>query len=293
MKIKTLLPVVGVLLAAHALTNQVLGADLKRTPRLPVLLVIADRDFHYQEYINTRRSLEASRLTVKVAATTTDRAFPFPNTGQPTGSDGSLTPDLPLRSVNSKEYSAIAFVGGWGSSMYQYAYNDPNLDGSTDNYYAEPHYNGDDNLSDGKIGETKVIVNNLINQFIAGSKPVAGVCHGVSVLAWARVDGVSPLQGRKVASSLTGAPATYFLGTWYADAELSLHEQVVSNGGFTNPYSGQFGNPTTAADDVIVDGRIITAENFESALRLGGVLAGHLSGSAGDDLLIGGATGFE
>lgn len=27
--------------------------------------------------------------------------------------------------VRQQDYSAIAFVGGWGSSMYQYAHNDP------------------------------------------------------------------------------------------------------------------------------------------------------------------------
>ena len=75
---------------------------------------------------------------------------------------------------------------------------------------------------------------------------------------------------------MMGAPATFYLGRWYADYELSVHEQVVANGGFTNPYSGQYGNPTTAADDVIVDGRVITAENYTSAPLLGRVIAGQI-----------------
>jgi putative intracellular protease/amidase len=49
----------------------------------------------------------------------------------------------------------------------------------------------------------------------------SAICHGVTVLAWARVDGVSPS---------------------------------------TDSSSG-----TTVADDVIVDGRIITAENYDAA----------------------------
>lgn len=294
MKLKMLLPALGLLVGAQALTGEAQGAEQKPSASpLPVLLVIANRDFYYQEYANTRYSLEAAQLTVKVAATTATRAVPSPKTGQPAGTDGSLMPDLALRNVNAGDYSAIVFVGGWGSSMYQYAYNDPNLDGAIDSYYAVPRYNGDDNLSDGKIAETKVVVNELINDFLAADKPVAGLCHGVTVLAWARVDGASPLKGKKVASSPTGSPAANFLGTWYADNELSVHEQVAMNGGYTNPYSGQFGDPTTTADDVIVDGRIITAENYESARQLGGVLARRLSGNGGDDILIGGSTTFE
>ena len=279
MKTKILQSILILLLAGQAFNSAAADVSLRRS-RLPVLLVIADqRDFHYQEYNDTRRSLEASGLAVKVAATTIARSIPFPNTGQPAGTDGGIVPDLPLANVNAKDYSAIAFVGGWGSSMYQYAYNDPSGDGVTDNFYLDGPYNGDDDLNDGKVGEAKVVVNQLIKQFIANSKPVAGICHGVTVLAWARVDGTSPLQGKKVASSLNGSPATFYREQWYTNDELSLHEQIVANGGFTNPYSGQFGDPTTAADDVIVDGHIITAENYESALLLGRVIAAEIIGN--------------
>jgi len=51
-------------------------------------------------------------------------------------------------------------------------------------------------------------------------------------------------------------------------------------------------DPTTAADDIIVDGQIITAENYDSALRLGGLLAGQLSGRAGHNVQIDGTTSF-
>ena len=268
MKTTLLLPILGLLMASQA-------ASLMAAQK-PVLMVLANRDFYYQEYSETRRALEASGLAVKVAAATTARSVPTPGTGQPNGSDGGVVPDLALAGASSKDYSAIVFVGGWGSSMYQYAYNDPNLDGAIDSYYANPFYNGDDNLSDGKPGEAKAEVNRLINDFVDQDKYVAAICHGVSVLAWARVDGVSPLQGKKVTSSTTGSPATFYLGRWYADYELSVHEQIIANGGFTNPYSGQYGNPTTAADDVIVDGRVITAENYTSAPLLGRVIAGQI-----------------
>jgi len=251
------------------------AASLTAAPK-PVLMVLANQDFYYREYSDTRRSLEASGLAVKIAAATTARAIPTPGTGQPAGSEGGVIPNLPVAKVDASDYSAIVFVGGWGSSMYQYAYNDPNLDGTIDSYYADGFYNGDDNLGDGKPGEAKAAVNRLINDFVDQDKYVAAICHGVTVLAWARVDGTSPLQGKKVTSPTTGSPATFYLGLWYADHELSVHEQIVANGGFTNPYSGQYGNPTTAADDVIVDGRIITGQDYTSAPLLGRVIAGQI-----------------
>jgi hypothetical protein len=55
-----------------------------------------------------------------------------------------------------------------------------------------------------------------------------------------------------------------------------VQEQVLANGGFTNPHGGQYGDPTPAADDVVVDARVITAENYTSAPLLGRVLAGHI-----------------
>lgn len=285
---KALFFITGLLLAGQVLL--VHGADSTPPPPpppppppKPVLLVIANRDFYYQEYSDTRRALETARLTVKVAAATTTRAYPAPNSGQPTGLAGTVIPDVALRTADAGNYSAIVFVGGWGSSMYQYAYNDPDLNGTIDNYYANALYNG--NADQGK---TKAAVNELINDFVAQDKYVVGICHGVSVLAWARVDGTSPLQGRKVASGVAGAPAGFYLGTWYANNELTLHEHVVANGGFTNPYAGQSGDPTTSADDVIVDGRIITAENYTSASRLGVVLALRLHGGNGRDVLLGG-----
>jgi len=241
---------------------------------LPVLLVIADqRDFYYKEYADTRRSLEEAGVRVRVAATTTQRSYPHPNTGEPYGSDGSVVPDLAIDQVREGDYSAIVFVGGWGSSMYQYAYNDPNFDGVADNFYVNGAYNGDVNLNDSRISETKIVVNRLIGRFLKNSKPVAGICHGVTVLAWARVDGVSPLKGKRVATPFVGSPACYYRGQWYANFQLGQHAQIVANGGLANPVSGQRGDPTTTADDVVVDGRIITAENYDSSAFFGWVIA--------------------
>lgn len=96
--------------------------DLLAASPLPVLMVLADqRDFYYQEYADTRQSVATGGISVAVADV---------NSGQPP--TGEVAPDLALAAVRAQDYSAIVFVGGWGSSMYQYAYNDPNLDGVSD-----------------------------------------------------------------------------------------------------------------------------------------------------------------
>ncbi len=207
-------------------TRALLAAD-----PLPVLMVIADQhDFYYREYSETRAAITAQGIEVVVAATTTNTSYAHANTGQGAG-DGGVTPDLALSAVDAEDYSAIVFVGGWGASMYQYAYNDPNGDGITDNYYSHGPYNGDDALGDGQIDPTKIIVNDLIQAFQAQDKHVAAICHGVTVLAWARTDGVSPLSGRHVAVPTTvSSPNQFYENVLHTDGYyLGQYEQVIDN----------------------------------------------------------------
>ncbi len=226
---------------------------------LPVLMVIADQqDFYYQEYNDTRLSLEAAGLEVDVAATTTLPSTPHYNSGQGATS-GIITPELRLDSAQASDYSAVVFVGGWGSSMYQYAY--PGT-------YQNSLYNGD--LA------TKAVVNGLIDDFTDQGKHVAAICHGVTVLAWARVDGVSPISGHQVAVPWLGSPAGTYNGQTYSAGQLMQNVQAIANGATTPARSGAIGNPATVADDVVVDGRIITAENYDSALEFGRVIAQEL-----------------
>ena len=216
----------------------------------PVLLVIANQDFHYAEYAAVRASLESQGLSVVVAAGETRLALP-----QGAGTGSPVQPDLALSAVSSGDHSAIVFVGGWGSSSYQYAFAGT---------YSRPAYR-----------PARLVireVNRVINEFVAEDKPVAGVCHGVTVLAWARVDGVSPLLDRVVVGSPGGLPGFRFDTTTFPDAEAPMRWQVEMNGA-TMLTSGSVGNPLSASDDVWVDGRIITAENYESAGRFAELLA--------------------
>lgn len=234
---------------------------------LPVLMVIADQqDFYYQEYGDTRQSLEAAGVKVQVAATSILPSSPHPNTGEPANTRGVVIPDLRLKDVDPAEYSAVVFVGGWGSSMYQYSFA-----GTYDNVA----YNGD--LA------TKQVVNELIGDFVAQDKYVTAICHGVTVLAWARVDGASPLSGRDVSVPYIGSPAVNYRGIEYGNYGLGQYEQIVENGGLANRVSGQYGDPNTTADDVVVDGRIITAENYNSAAYFGRVIAHEVLAAPSED----------
>lgn len=233
---------------------------------LPVLLVIADRqDFYYREYSETRQSLENAGLTVQVAASSTLPSYPHPGSGQAPGTSGEVVPDLTLNQVRSADYSALVFIGGWGSSMYQSS--------AFPGDYAFDHYDGN--------AAVKTVVNQLINEFHAADKHLGFICHAVTVAAWARVNGTSLVAGRTVSVPHIGSPAVLYNNRWYDYFALGQYEQIVANGGIANSRSGQYGNPGTAADDVVVDGRLITAENFDSAAFFGTVIAREVKAAAG------------
>ena len=249
--------------------------DLMSADPLPVLLVIANQQhFFYREYNDTRNSILAEGIDVVIGATTTNPSTAHGNSGQGGGS-GVVVPDIALANVDAEEYSAIVFVGGWGSSMYQYAFNDPAFDGTSENFYQNGFYNGDNNLNDGVTAPQKVIVNNLINEFLADDKYVAGICHGTTVLAWARVNGVSPINGKQVAVPIKdGSPSMFFNGDWYSNGYVNgQYDHAVANGGIPNTFNGQHGDPNTTTDDVVVDGKIITGGDDFAAAYFGTVIA--------------------
>ncbi len=218
---------------------------------LPVLIVVANRDFYYQEYHDPRIELEARGIPVVVGAGRREFSMPHLSSGQG-DFHGNLIPDVSLAEVDPTDYSAIVFVGGWGVSEYQYAF--PGT-------YTNTQYNG--------TPETRERVNELINGFVALDKYVAGVCHGVSALAWARIDGQSPLQGRTVTTAVFNSPANNVPGA----VMYRWHSEV---NGATVLEGGSIGDPTTDADDVWIDGQFITAQNNRAARLFGQTLASRL-----------------
>ena len=215
---------------------------------LPVLIVIANDHFYYQEYADPRRELEAAGVPVVVAAGRRQISTPHPNSGQGAAS-GQVMPDIALADASAANYSAILFVGGWGATQYQYAF--PGV-------YSNGLYNGS--------AAIRASVNALIGAFVAQDKFVTAVCHGVSVLSWSRVNGQSPVQGHVVTTAHFNSPANNIPGaTMYR-----WHSEV---NGATVYTGGVLGNAAIRHDDVVVDGRFITGENFDSAALLGRTVA--------------------
>lgn len=157
-------------------------------------------------------------------------------------------PDIALKDVKAEDYDAILFSGGWGASMYQYAFK-----GS----YDKASYNGD--------ASTKAVVNRLISDFVKQDKYVCALCNAVSVLAWARIDGKSPLAGKRVCAPTRQAPSGTYNGR---KAQPSCRWHPEQNEAIMSP-PGAVGNPNTNLDDVIVDGKIITGEDDPSAREMG------------------------
>jgi putative intracellular protease/amidase len=225
--------------------------DNDRATLLPVLMVIANVDFYYREYSETRASLVQAGIPVTVAAAQRVQSYPHANSGQ--GADGGVVmPDIDLASADASKYSAIVFVGGWGASSYQYAFSGT---------YSNGNYNGS--------AATRAKASQLVNDFTSQGKYVTAICHGVSVLAWARVNGQSPLKGRRVAGYHGAAPQSSISGSTTSEWHIQ------QNGGSMFP-SGSLGVPSTVSDDVWVDGKIITAENYDTAARFGQVIAQQL-----------------
>jgi len=212
-----------------------------------VLIVIANQDFFYREYGEPRQEMERAGFRVTVAAGRKAECRPHGNSGQ--GQDGGVVQaDLALADVKADDYDAVLFSGGWGASAYQFAFT---------GRYNNPAYNGD--------RAVKVEANRVINDFLKQEKHVCALCNGVSVLAWARVDGKSPLAGKRVCAPVREAAAGIYNGR---QAQPSCRWHPESNGAILSP-PGAVGRPNTNVDDVLVDGLIITGEDDPSAREMG------------------------
>ncbi len=234
--------------------------DAQNPTQLPVLLVLANDGFYYREYSETRLGLENQGLEVVITAGNLDWCYPHANTGQG-AENGWIMPDLALADVDAADYAAIAFIGGWGSSHYQYAFT-----GS----YSNGYYNSNAH---------RALANQVINDFVDQDKIISAICFGVTVLAWSRVDGQSPITGKDVSTFALGGPSGIYDGIWYGNYGMATTWHITQNGG-THVPSGSIGDPSTVDDDVLVDFsnglRVITAENYDAALAFGTTLGAEI-----------------
>jgi putative intracellular protease/amidase len=211
-----------------------------------VLIVIANHHFFYREYADPKAELEKAGIKVTIAFGRKSVCDPHQNSGE--GSDGGrVRPDIALADAKADDFDAIVFSGGWGSSMYQYAFR---------GNYADRAYNGD--------RTSKEAANRLINDFIRQDKYVGGICHGVSVLAWARVNDSSPLTGKRVVAPQINGPAGVYNGQ---QAQPPSRWNAEQNGAQLAP-ARSVGSPSPE-DDVMVDGKILTAEDDHAARHFG------------------------
>ena len=75
-----------------------------------VLLVLASRNFRDEEYLETKRELEAAGHTTTTASS---------STGPVRGALGTwVKPDKLLAQCRARDYDAIAFIGGYGALEY-------------------------------------------------------------------------------------------------------------------------------------------------------------------------------
>lgn len=237
-------------------TSSTSPAPTPSTPRggsgkgASVLLVIANHHFFYREYADPKQELERAGHRVTVAAGQRQSCYPHNNSGQ--RGDGRVMPDIAISQAKASDYDAIVFSGGWGSSMYQFAF---------EGRYNTPQYNGQRAI--------KSQVNQLIGDFVQQGKFVGGICHGVSVLAWSRINGQSLLRGRRVTAPTINGPAGIYNGS---RAQPQSRWNAQQNGANLVP-PRSIGNPSDPSDDVMVDGKILTAEDDRAARHFGVVLA--------------------
>lgn len=169
------------------------------------------------------------------------------------------------------DYSAIVFVGGWGASSYQYAFEGTSAASSdalpTDQFslnytkieFATQQVPTRDSLSIPEPDREPVVtIEYLVLGAYLGSEPALGLTSDAKPSQ--AVPANQDFYYREFADTPTAPASDYLLVLDGIRGE--SHE---SHRGEIEIVSWSLGatasDPTTVADDVIVDGRIITAEN--------------------------------
>ncbi len=202
-----------------------------------------------------RKALEQRGLAVVVAAGSRSDAL-----AQDKRLKVPVRPDVALADADAADYSAIVFVGGWGASSYQYAF-----EGTYANAFYRP---------DGAVDRRR----EPADQRLRGAGQARG-WHlsrgdGAGVGARGRREPAEGPHGRRM-----GGRRSRVRAGWdrVPGVRVPTRAQLEENGA-TMILSAAVGNPLSSHDDVWVDGRIITAENPAAAAATGKTLAAVLLG---------------
>ena len=173
-------------------------------------MLVANDGFFFQEYDDPRYALELAGVEVVVATGNGGQAVPHPGSYHARYSGRSVTVQpiaatTAVATLSASEFDAMVIVGGWGATAYFDAY--PGTSGT----------------SWVPVRAHAVHVSRLVGEFLSQYKHVLAICNGVSVLAWARVGGVSPVQGLAVRAPWGAAfPQTYagrlYGSSWHVDS---------------------------------------------------------------------------
>ncbi|QEL19601.1 hypothetical protein [Limnoglobus roseus] len=157
--------------------------------------------------------------------------------------------DSAAATAGASDYSAVVFVGGWGSSSYHHetgALRNVSAATPTDQF----------SLNYAKIRFDTATVSDSLTVPEPRPEPII---VGEYLILSAQISGTGD-SGRDV---LIGGPS---VNTTVAADPAPVSGHGNSSLGFeVHCVDHQAQDPTTIADDVVVDGRIITGENFDSA----------------------------
>jgi putative intracellular protease/amidase len=239
-------------------------------------MLVANDGFFFQEYDDPRFALESAGVEVVVASGSGGVAVPHSGSYFPRYSGRSVTVQsvpatVAIAGLSASVFDAMVISGGWGATSYFDGYP-----GTADAW--------------APVAAHAAHVSRLIGEFLSQQKHVLAICNGVSVLAWSRVNGLSPVQGRAVRAPWgSGFPQTYagrrYGTSWHVDSVCPWEpgpadDNCFRMGKFATDNGAVVPPVYTEADRAtawVQDGLVITAQDNFAALSAGQHLAQLLS----------------
>jgi putative intracellular protease/amidase len=228
-----------------------------KPPPNSVLLVIPQRNYHYQEYTDIKETLAKNGFSV-VTATPSLAEPALAEIGTGSRDAGEIRAEMKYGEISVKDFQAIVFIGGMGSSSALFE-------------FPGSYHSNELNAGEGKAEH----MNRLHWQFLSAKKPIAAIGRATSILAWTRVPSgntvMSGVSNKNIASFDGFVPAMTYQDKAYKEGELPMKWHVEVNGGKPKD-AAEMGDPAVETDNVVVDRPYITAPNSKSAKKLAEVL---------------------